>query len=48
MVARLRNDNICTKSNSNAILKLTKPKIKDIQKLKVYLKKLDNGRNKDK
>ena len=29
-------------------MKASKPKIKDIQKLKVYLKKLDNGRNKDK
>jgi hypothetical protein len=29
-------------------LKISKPKTKDIQKLKVYLKKLDNGRNKDK
>lgn len=48
MVARFGNDFICTESKSNAVLKLTKPKIKDIQKLKVYLKKLDNGRNKDK
>ena len=48
MVARFGNDNLRSKSKSNAILKLTKPKIKDIQKLKVYLKKLDNGRNKDK
>lgn len=48
MVTRLGNDFICTESKSNAVLKLTKPKIKDIQKLKVYLKKLDNGRNKDK
>lgn len=48
MVARFGNDNLCAESNSITTLKLTKPKIKDIQKLKVYLKKLDNGRNKDK
>jgi hypothetical protein len=29
-------------------MKLTKPKIKDIQKLKVYLKKIENGGNKNK
>jgi hypothetical protein len=29
-------------------MKLTKPKIKDIQKLKVYLKKIENGGIKNK
>ena len=48
MVARFGDDNFCTESKSFTILKLTKPKIKDIQKLKVYLKKIDNGRSKDK